>query len=163
VAYPKPDDERERRNLVPLKEATIIEVDDTEVVRGPSLKEALPGINWCETTLTWWETWRRAPQAKLMTDTDWESFYGAAVVHNTIFAHHTKSLSPNALAMLLSELRRREGQFGATFEDRQRLMIRLKTDQSDEEREARIKKQAKSAVNYLEMMNAEVAKELAED
>lgn len=90
-------------------ELTVIEGDGS--VRGPELPD---GVEWPSATVTWWETWRKAPQAQTFTDTDWSFLVDTAVMHAEFW------LGNRALA---AELRLRVSKFGATPEDRARLRM----------------------------------------
>lgn len=104
---PKDPSARVRRNSTePL---TVVEPDDQ--LRGPDLPE---GFDWPAATRDWWMTWRRSPQAKTFTDTDWSFLVDTAVMHAEFW------LGNRALA---GELRLRVAKFGATPEDRMRLKL----------------------------------------
>ena len=90
--------------------ARAVLVDDGSL-RGPELPE---GFEWPSATVTWWETWRRSPQAQVFTDTDWSFLVDTAVMHAEFW------LGNRALA---AELRLRVAKFGATPEDRARLRL----------------------------------------
>lgn len=104
---PKDPSERRRRNL--SEPLTVVESDGES--RGPDLPD---GFDWPDVTREWWETWRRSPQAKTFTDTDWSFLVDTAVMHAEFW------LGNRALA---AELRLRVAKFGATPEDRMRLKI----------------------------------------
>lgn len=92
-------------------ELTIVESDGQ--THGPELPE---GFEWPDATRDWWATWRRAPQAKTFTDTDWSFLVDTAVMHAEFWLGN-RSLAP--------ELRLRVAKFGATPEDRMRLKISI--------------------------------------
>lgn len=115
-------------------------------VRGPELD---PNINWPEATKSWWHTWRCSSQAMVCTDTDWESMKVAALIHKRI----AEGVSDTALANLTGELRKREGMFGGSFEDRQRLGMSIKnTAQEEKLEEAKINQEVARTINYFEML-----------
>lgn len=148
---PKPDDERQRRN-VPGFERTIISWDG--IRRGPNLDRA---IDWSKETKTWWNAWRNSPQAMLFVDTDWETLKETALVHNAIYSERKKvvdgqllvvPLTVSELTSLLGELRRRTAAFGATIEDRMKL--RMTIDQPSNE--DKVLKAAEEVVDYASQL-----------
>lgn len=159
-----PKNEEDRVNRVPKRfEKTIIEPDDEVVLRGFELPDIV-GIRWCKQTREWWDTWRKAPQAKLMGETDWQFMVECAIAHNEIFRTRSPKeprLAGTTLVGLLAELRQRVSKFGATWEDRQKLQLAINVPQSKDEAEARVRQDAKSAVNYAEML-AKAASEVKE-
>ncbi len=146
-----PKDEDARVNRIPKRfDKTVIEQDETPVLRGPELPN-LPNIHWCKMTKEWWETWRTSPQAKLMGETDWMYMFECAVAHNEIFrvrAPKERALAGTTLIGLLAELRQRVAKFGATWEDRAKLQLQIEVPQSAEEADKRVEKDAKGAVDY---------------
>lgn len=104
---PKDPSARRRRNLP--NELAMVSADGQN--HGPDLPE---GIDWPDATRDWWETWRKAPQAKLFTDTDWSFLLDTAVLHME-FWDGDRSVA--------AELRLRAAKFGATPEDRARLKL----------------------------------------
>ena len=158
-----PKDEDQRVNRIPKRfEKTILESDPEPVLRGPDLPLAAPnGFQWCPRTLEWWDTWRRAPQSKLLGKTDWETMFEAAFLHNELWRPRTtgRDLSPTAIVNYLAELRRRVGAFGATWEDRQKLQLMIEVPQTEEEAEARLAYDAQAAVDYASRLNKYAAEE----
>lgn len=156
---PKSPEDRVNRN--PHREATNIDTDEEVILRGPELPDTAPGgIFWCTRAKEVWETWRKSPQAKLMLDTDWDFMLDTIVVVNecwrpsqVINGKLIDTPSPTARANYLAEVRQRVGKFGATFEDRQKLNISIRTPQSEEEDERKIHRQAAAAVDYAERLN----------
>ncbi len=152
---PKDDADRVRRNA-PKYEETTIEADDE--IRGFDLPPYPdPSIGWCKMTREWWAMWRSSPQGKLMTDSDWWSLLVGAMCHNEIWRPRVspwtginKPLGANGASVLMAELRRREDAFGATWEARQRMRLRIKSDQTDEEAQKDVDAAAKGAVDYME-------------
>jgi hypothetical protein len=92
-----------------------------DVVPGPVRPlpdDLLPdGESWHPATLRWWQTWNRAPQGQMLSETDWRELELAATLHHEFMKRRTFSLG--------AELRLRISKFGATPEDRQRLRVRL--------------------------------------
>lgn len=104
---PKDPDARRRRNA--SEPLTIVQSDGT--LHGPDLPD---DFAWPAATEAWWETWRKSPQAKTFTATDWSFLVDTAVMHAEFW------LGDRSLA---AELRLRVAKFGATPEDRMRLKI----------------------------------------
>ena len=82
-------------------------------VHGPELPDT---YDWPEPTLTWWDTWRKSPQAQAFTDTDWSFLLDTALLHARFWGGE---------AGQASELRLRVAKFGATPEDRARLRLSI--------------------------------------
>lgn len=101
-----PSEVRRRNQKDPLRMVS----DDGEL-RGPNLPDSFA---WPAATLTWWETWRRSPQAQTFTDTDWSFLIDTAVMHAEFWLGDRK---------LAAELRLRVAKYGATPEDRARLKM----------------------------------------
>jgi hypothetical protein len=116
-------------------------------VRGPELRDHPEGYDWHPYTVEWWETWRRSPQAMYCIETDWESLFQGAVVHDRVM----RGVSNTALAALTGELRKREGMFGAALEDRLRLNMSKSTPRK--ETSAEMEFEVQRAVNYFERVN----------
>lgn len=116
---PKPG--RQRRNKDTLTPGMEIAYDG--VRRGPDLPEG----NWCERTLIWWETWRMSPQAQLMAETDWESMFEAALIHNEIWSN-IGFLKATELAALTKQLHSILQMYGMSYGDRLKLRIKLVDD-----------------------------------
>ena len=129
---PKDPAARVRRNVTePL---TIVAPDGQ--IHGPELPE---NFEWPAVTLGWWETWRRSPQAKTFTDTDWSFLVDTAVMHAEFW------LGNRSLA---AELRLRVAKFGATPEDRMRLKIAV----GEPSAPAKPKLQTKATANRRERL-----------
>ena len=129
---PKDPSARARRNQ--SEPLTIVAPDDQ--VRGPDLPE---DFEWPATTRAWWETWRRSPQAKTFTDTDWSFLVDTAVMHAEFWLGNRN---------LAGELRLRVAKFGATPEDRMRLKIAV----GEPSTPAKPKLQTKAATNRRERL-----------
>lgn len=157
MPLPRKDDD-ERVNRVPPARSRVDITADGEL-RGPELPTETRGNTqgWCERTKQWWDAWRRSPQAKLMNELDWESMFDAAYIHDAIWRQSFKPLSGTVLTNLLAELRRREGQYGATFEDRQRLNLHIMTPSGEEDEEAAIEAAAAEAFGYVERLTKKAA------
>lgn len=76
----------------------------------------LPEGDWHEHTVSWWDTWRKSPQASLFTGTDWSFLLDTALLHTKFW---------NDDATVAGELRQRVAKFGATPEDRARLKLEV--------------------------------------
>lgn len=118
---PKPADKRRRRNA--SVDATSLSSDGA--LRGSPLPRSgwvmrLDGepmdLPWPEATKTWWLNWRRSPQAKAFTASDWDVLLETAVLHARFWS------GDHSVA---SELRLRVAKFGATVEDRARLKMEI--------------------------------------
>lgn len=107
---PKPASQRRRRNKPAELKVVKPRAADSDPV-GPDLPD---GFEWPDATTSWWETWRKSPQAETFTDTDWSFLLDTAVLHAEFW------LGNRALA---GELRLRAAKFGATPEDRARLKM----------------------------------------
>lgn len=112
---------------------------------------------WSKRTLAWWANYRKSPQAKLMNDTDWESLYVGAFVHNEIFKDRVKPIAASALSLLASELRRREDAVGGTFEARAKLRITVLNEHTKEQEELDISEAAEDFIDYATRLNRKVA------
>lgn len=113
---PKDPEKRRRRNADPAP--TSVVASDGRV-RGPRLPgDVLPaGEQWHPRTQAWWTTWRKSPQAKTFTATDWDFLLDTALMHHTMWAKGRWEFA--------AELRLRSAKFGATPEDRARLRIQV--------------------------------------
>jgi hypothetical protein len=143
----KDPEDRVRRNKPrePVPEQEIEEWDG--IIRGPELPDVR---NWHSETYKWWHTWRCSPQAAICTETDWESMKVAAIVYDRI----QHGVSDTALANLTGELRKREGMFGASYEDRRRLGLGIRKPVSDNpEEDERIENEVNRAVDYFSRMS----------
>lgn len=145
----KPDDMRIRRNKP--KEATPSLPEWDGIVRGPDLPEMAPdGREWTDHTVRWYETWRRSPQAVYAMETDWEGMFMAAVLHNKVMY----GVSNTALVGITGEIRKREGSFGGSIEDRRRIGMGDPSSVAEVEEEAEIKREVRKVVNYFERLGA---------
>lgn len=113
---PKDPATRRRRNKDP-NPARKIEADDE--LRGFGLpKGCLPDEEeWHPRTVDWWNTWRSAPQAQEMLDTDWQVLLETALLHHVLWSKGKWEYA--------SEVRIRVAAFGATLADRQRLRMQV--------------------------------------
>ena len=116
------------------------------VTRGPELDE---GTQWSDQTRAWWQKWRDSPQAMLCSDVDWESMKIAAIIHNRIM----NGVSDTALSNLTGELRKREGMFGASVEDRQRLNMSTPSPIKKKIDDQKINDEVNRTVNYFERLS----------
>lgn len=134
----------------PSKKVTELEAVWDGVVRGPELPERAQG--WPKATLSWWETWRNSPQAKLCMPTDWEAMLIGAEIHARMNAG--SSTSNTAYVNLSAELRKIVGSIGGSFEDRQTLDVQVNEVPDIEMTEEAIDIEAKVQVNYAERLLA---------
>lgn len=115
---PAPKDGAVRRNKAPEK--THLIAGDEPV--GPELPVGwLPdGEAWHPATVSWWNNWRRSPQAsRMLSDPDWDFLLDTALMHHTMWAKGRWEFA--------SEVRLRTAKFGATPEDRLRLKAEIET------------------------------------
>lgn len=150
---PKEDNDRVRRNAPT--------VDTTEVTKTSTRTYGFalpkhPNIVWCDLTKKWWNMWRKSPQAQVMIESDWWSLLAAAFIHNKIWAPGS-NISPTATSNMLAELRQREHAFGATWEARQRMRMRI-TDEESGKDDAEMPNE-EQVVNYFDNLNEQWAKE----
>lgn len=101
------------RGFAPKEADPEIELEADGEIRGPDLPP-LDDETWPAPTVTWWENWRRSPQAKVMLATDWDFLLDTALLHAKFHQGY---------ATVAGELRLRVAKFGATTEDRQRLKM----------------------------------------
>ncbi len=110
---PPPSETKRRRNADTFEDQAVI-VEAGAEVRGPELPHAaLYGPQ----TITWYETWRRAPQAAAFVGTDWQRLHMLAPLVDAYFAEPSTKL--------LSEIRLNESLLGATHVDRLRARIKV--------------------------------------
>lgn len=154
---PKDPEDRNNRNPKLISEKDRIFLEEHDGLVGPNL----PRGAWCNRTKAWWNTWRASPQAKLLTPTDWESMFEAALIHNEVWKPRPegKQLGHVNMVNLLGELRRKVAAFGATHEDRVKLRISIKSPLEEDNTEKRIQEDAKGAVDYVERLTKYAAKE----
>jgi hypothetical protein len=114
-----PKTERSRPRDAKRRAAEQTHVTADKRLRGPALPTpALPEDEpWNPQTVKWWESWRRSPQAQLMTPTDWQFLLDTALLHHAMW---TSGKTDGA-----AELRLRVAKFGATIEDRLRLKLTI--------------------------------------
>lgn len=144
---PAPKEDPIRRNAPTIAK---VEVSSDAQVRGPELPE---GIKWHPRTVEWYEGWRKSPQASVMVASDWESMIETAVIHTKFWrAAENFTTSPAQLTNLSAELRRRMAQFGATYEDRLRLRMNIKTPHEAKTEEEEIATAAAEAVDYAQRL-----------
>lgn len=91
-----------------------VHLTEDEEVRGPELPD---DVEWHIRTVCWWETWRRSPQAQILTATDWDFLLDTALMHSAMWTKEQWALA--------AEVRLRVAKFGATPEDRLRLRIQV--------------------------------------
>lgn len=120
---PKPRNQRARRNPETAQPVELEfvpgeppELPTTWIDQEGRLNE----IGWSPLTLAWWESWRTSPQAKIFSQSDWQSLLTTAHVADQW--HKTWKVSYAA------ELRQRESTFGATPLDRLRLRMTWRED-----------------------------------
>lgn len=92
------------------------------VVRGPDLPA---GQEWPTATVEWWESWRVAPQAQLMSETDWHAMTDAARIHRML---QRDDLRPTELSNLTKEFHRILEGFGLRYVDRLKLRVAIEEE-----------------------------------
>lgn len=110
---PPPSENKRRRNKDEFAEHAVT-VESGDEVHGPELPHA---DRYGESTLDWYETWRRAPQAAAFTVTDWQRLHMLAPIVDSYWEMPTTKL--------LSEIRLNESLLGATHVDRMRARIKV--------------------------------------
>jgi hypothetical protein len=83
---------------------------------GPPLPARTPAYR--KATQSWYDAWRRSPQASQFTGPDWERLQLLAPL---VDALHDPECSVTQRIQITAELRLNEAKLGATPEDRQRL------------------------------------------
>lgn len=110
---PPPSERKVRRNADEFEEHAVT-VEDDGTLHGPELPHSkLYGPR----TLSWYETWRRAPQAAAFTVTDWQRLGMLAPIVEAYWMEPTTKL--------LAEIRLNESLLGATHVDRMRARIKV--------------------------------------
>lgn len=105
---------RHRADTVPS-----VELTDHAKVYGPELPT---WRKWLLPTMQWWQAWRTSPQAVFFVETDWHELLCAAVLYDDYWNPDTTS---GQRLRISAELRGRTCRFGATYEDRAKLRMRL--------------------------------------
>ena len=149
TVFPKPDGERQRRN----KRSDEMNLEWDGVVRGPTLPTGYP---WCKATKKWWNKFRRSPQAMICAPSDWQFMIDTALIYDRIW-RDPENIPATQLATLMSELRRRTAVYGFTSDDRMHRRMNLKTDQSEQAKEATVKADAEEVVDYFTKLTQEVS------
>ncbi len=117
---PIPKARRQRERDTNRRDRDVVTVVPDDVVRGPELPA---GHTYSPTTVQWYETWRRSPQAQVFEATDWLALGLVLPLVNS----HTRR--PSAAAA--SEIRLVTASLGGTHADRLR-MAKLRIDRSAE-------------------------------
>ena len=130
-------------------------------VRGPDLPTEM---SWHPRTVIWWTHWRESPQATLMTAADWDELFMAAILFDSVMRNEytradgsTGRMSIQGKVQALSQVRRVTAEFGATFGDRMRLRMKIRTDLSDKEYEDSVDRDAVEIVDYLTILKNKAA------
>lgn len=161
---PAPKEDPVRRNA-PVYETAQVEWDGRQ--RGPDLP-ALSQINqwgesaefeWNPMTLEWWDNLRNSPQAMVMHQSDWDMMLQTAMLHTRFWNGGLKSTESTNLA---AEIRRRLADYGATYADRQRLRMVIKTDHEAVVEQQQIDKDAANAVDYAQRLLQAAAERISE-
>jgi hypothetical protein len=109
---PAPKENRRRTNADTYADVQARVVDDGEIC-GP----ALEGGDWSPMVRSWWDTWRRSPQAKTFLSTDWMRLRMVAPLLQDYLVRPT--------AIKLAEIRQNESLLGATHADRLRARMKV--------------------------------------
>lgn len=117
---PKPAEQRRRRNADPVGTVSL-PADD--VVRGEPLDVVTGVESWLPQTLSWWETWRRSPQAAVFLETDWQALARTAAIVERFWERPSGALA--------AEIRLVEASLGATVVDRQRARMKVEESEPD--------------------------------
>lgn len=148
---PKPDDERTRRNAPRYKK---VPVKWDGIIRMPELPRE--GILWCPKTRQWWKVWQESPQSMVMTETDYQVMFEAALLHNRLWTNPSK-LSANEMTNLIKQLNSILASYGATHADRMKLRIDITTPNDGIIEAAEIQAAAEDAVDYATRLNKKAA------
>lgn len=107
---PKDSNRRARRNKDPQPQTTL----RFERAEPPDLPD---DVDWHPRTRAWWDMWKRAPQAEVMIESDWQFLLDTALMHHAMWSKGQWTLA--------AEVRLRVAKFGATPEDRARLRMQF--------------------------------------
>lgn len=152
ISGPAPKEEPVRRNKPTHEEKNLDRMVRTE---SPDLPE---GITWHQRTLEWYQGWRNSPQSQVFVLSDWEALLETAVLHTRFWtAVFEGGLKPTEFTNLSAELRRRMAQFGATYEDRLKLRMKIEAPKSAETEEEEIQTAAKQAIDYMSRLTQAAA------
>ncbi len=119
--HPSKDASARRRRNAPTHDSTLLPRDGK--VRGPEIAEATGRDDWSPGLLSWWKTWREAPQAAVFEATDWSRL--------ALLAPIVEGYLRRPSAAALSEIRMNEERLGATVVDRMR--ARMTIEAADDE------------------------------
>lgn len=117
VPGPPPADNKRRRNASDISPQQSV-TDD-----GERSGEPLGGV-WSRPVMDWWDAWRRAPQAKLFLDTDWQRLRMLAPLVEQYWILPDKNI--------MAEIRQNESLLGATHVDRLRGRIKVDRRSADD-------------------------------
>lgn len=145
-----PNPDRIRRNADPYETDRVVH---DGVLRGPLLPK---DRTWCKRTQEWWKVWRKSPQAKVMTETDWETMLECAILHDKLWS--STNLGPVNAVQLANQIKQRVACFGATYEDRKKLRMEIETPQTLVTAQESFDADAKQAVDYMSRLTEEAAK-----
>ena len=121
---PAPKAQHQRERDTRRRQADAVHLTRDGEVRGPEFPyDIIPEPH--PATVAWWDTWRRAPQAQLFEETDWQTLRRAARLQEGVMTAIKVS------AQAVSELRLIEERLGATVVDRQRAKIHIEAEGPD--------------------------------
>ena len=150
---PKPDDERQRRNI-PAYDRVQVEWDG--IIRGPTLPKLGGKRKWSSMSKKLWWEFRRSPQSMVCIESDWFFLLDTMLLYDRMWTDPDSIPSPH-LASISAEVRRRFSYYGWTWDDRVKQKIDIVSPQADAAQEAAVEAEARSAVNYAEMLAAKAA------
>jgi len=152
----KPDGERLRRNK-PIYPDVPLEWDGE--VRGTPLPKKVAGqpYDWCDQTKEWWFALRRSEVAMVCLPSDWFFLLDTALIYDKMW-RNAGQISAAELRGLANEFRIRMAEYGDTWQNRLKLRIKIKSADTEAGKEAQIGAAVDDAVDYLAMVNAQVAK-----
>lgn len=116
TSIPKPSERAARRGG---QKDTVLYVERVAI---PDLPD-VPGLEWPERTIEWWNAWQRHPLAEQFLEVDWEYMFSTALVHADMWSGNLDRAP---------ELRIREEKFAATLQARAALRVQLADAESGE-------------------------------
>lgn len=111
---PLPKENPQRRNDGPARE-----IGGHGNVTAPPL----PDATYLPQTIAWYEAWCNSEQASILTALDWQRLHMLAPLVDAYWQKPSKDL--------MAEIRQNESKLGATFEDRQRLRLKISAPESE--------------------------------
>lgn len=161
ISGPAPKEDPVRRNA-PIHNKVQFEWDG--LTRGPELpyieqidSDGMVAIfEWNQRTVEWWNKWRNSAQAMVMHESDWESMLETAMLHTRFW---NGGLKPNEMTAIATALKQRVAAYGATYEDRLKLRMVIKTEHDELAEEVEIQQEAGRMIDYAARLLGQVAKD----